>query len=69
MRKGFFEMTKLFNKLARDTKGATAIEYGLIAAFIALAIVVALPGISKSLGGTFNGINASLSNAQTQAGG
>ena len=56
-------MTKLLNKLASDRKGATAIEYGLIAAFIALAIVVALPGISKSLGSTFNSVNAALATA------
>jgi pilus assembly protein Flp/PilA len=62
-------MTKLFNKFARDTKGATAIEYGLIAAFIALAIIGALPGISKSLSTTFGSVNQSLSNATTQAGG
>lgn len=62
-------MTKLINKLARDTKGATAIEYGLIAAFIALAIIVALPGISKSLKSTFGGVDNALTNATTaQAG-
>ncbi|THD80524.1 MAG: Flp family type IVb pilin [Phenylobacterium sp.] len=56
-------MTKLLNKLANDRKGATAIEYGLIAAFIALAIVATLPGIGKALGTTFNGVNAALTNA------
>jgi pilus assembly protein Flp/PilA len=63
MRKGFFEMTKLLNKLARDTKGATAIEYGLIAAFIALAIIGSLPGIQKSLKTTFGGVDNALTNA------
>jgi pilus assembly protein Flp/PilA len=53
-------MTKLLNKLARDRKGATAIEYGLIAAFIALAIVGSLPGIHTALQNTFGNIKNSL---------
>ncbi|MDE2486062.1 MAG: Flp family type IVb pilin [Alphaproteobacteria bacterium] len=57
-------MTKLINKLARDRDGATAIEYGLIAAFIALAIVGALPGIKTALSGTFGKVNAQLTNAE-----
>jgi len=56
-------MTKLLNKLAGDRKGATAIEYGLIAAFIALAIVGSLPGIRTALQSTFGGIKDGL--AQT----
>jgi pilus assembly protein Flp/PilA len=58
-------MTKLLNKLARDRKGATAIEYGLIAAFIALAIVGALPGIKTALSGTFGKVNAQLTSAES----
>jgi pilus assembly protein Flp/PilA len=56
-------MTKLLNKLAGDRKGATAIEYGLIAAFIALAIVGTLPGIGKSLTNTFTKVETSLTEA------
>lgn len=59
-------MTKLLNKLARDTKGATAIEYGLIAAFIALAIVVALPKIGTSLNATFTNVSDHLQTAAGQ---
>jgi pilus assembly protein Flp/PilA len=57
-------MTKLFTKLARDNKGVTAIEYGLIAAFIALALVAVVPNISHQLGNTFGSVNNALSNAQ-----
>jgi len=53
-------MTKLFLELARDRKGATAIEYGLIAAFIALAMTAALPGIKTALSAKFQSVNASL---------
>ena len=56
-------MTKLLNKLARDRKGATAIEYGLIAAFIALAIVGSLPGIRTALGATFTKVQTNLATA------
>ena len=38
-------MSQFKRKLSQDRRGATAIEYGLIAAFIALAMVVALPKI------------------------
>jgi pilus assembly protein Flp/PilA len=58
--KGAIAMTKLFVELARDRKGATAIEYGLIAAFIALAMVAALPGIKTALSAKFQSVNASL---------
>ena len=53
-------MIKFTKKLSADRSGATAIEYGLIAAFVSLAMVVALPGIKTNLGGTFNNINAGL---------
>ena len=53
-------MTKLFQDLARDRKGATAIEYGLIAAFIALAMVVALPNIKTNLAAKFEAVNTQL---------
>lgn len=56
-------MTKLLNKLARDRKGATAIEYGLIAAFIALAIVGSLPGIHDALQSTFGKVSNQLGTA------
>jgi pilus assembly protein Flp/PilA len=53
-------MTKFLNKLAADRKGATAIEYGLIAAFIALAMVVALPKIHDGLSNKFESVGNQL---------
>ena len=49
------DMTK-FLKLIRDSKGATAIEYGLIAALIAVAAIAAMQNIGTKLGTTFNNV-------------
>jgi len=43
-------------KLIRDKKGATAIEYGLIAALIAVAAITAMQGLGSSLSETFNNV-------------
>lgn len=45
-----------FLKLARNEKGATAIEYGLIAALIAVAAIGAMTSIGSHLGTTFNNV-------------
>ena len=42
------------NKLLRDEAGATAIEYGLIAALIAVAAITAMNGLGNQLKATFN---------------
>jgi len=52
-------MTKLIN-LLRNERGATAIEYGLIAALIAVAAIGAMQGIGTKLGSTFNNVGSSL---------
>ena len=44
----------------RDETGATAIEYGLIAAGISLAIIAAVNGLGTNLSGMFTAINNSL---------
>jgi pilus assembly protein Flp/PilA len=46
--------------LARHTKGATAIEYGLIASLIALVIIGAVTTIGTSLSSTFQNIASAL---------
>lgn len=60
-------MTKMFTKLARkvrkDEDGATAIEYGLMASLIAVAIVLVVAAIGQNLGGAFDGVNTELVNA------
>ncbi|MXP09336.1 Flp family type IVb pilin [Pseudoblastomonas halimionae] len=45
---------KFFNKLIKDEAGATAIEYGLIAALIAVAAITAMQGLGGQLKTTFN---------------
>ena len=52
-------MTK-FMKLIKNEKGATAIEYGLIAALIAVAAIGAMQGIGNSLNNTFNNVAGHL---------
>ena len=49
-----------FIKLLRDNKGATAIEYGLIAALIAVAAIGAMQGIGSKLSSTFNNVSNEL---------
>jgi pilus assembly protein Flp/PilA len=48
-----------FVKLLRNTKGATAIEYGLIAALIAVAAIGAMQGIGNKLNTTINNVSNS----------
>jgi pilus assembly protein Flp/PilA len=49
-----------FIKLLKNEKGATAIEYGLIAALIAVAAIGAMQGIGNSLNNTFNNVSSHL---------
>ena len=49
-----------FLKLIKNTKGATAIEYGLIAALIAVAAITAMTSIGTKLSGTFNNVSSNL---------
>lgn len=51
---------KLIKKLFKNEEGATAIEYGLIAALIAVAAIVAMSNLGNNLSNTFNDVNASL---------
>jgi pilus assembly protein Flp/PilA len=54
---------KFFNKLLRDEQGATAIEYGLIAALIAVAAITAMQALGTQLNGTFAGVSSCLDSA------
>jgi pilus assembly protein Flp/PilA len=49
-----------FLKFLSDQSGATAIEYGLIAAGISLAIIAVVNGLGTTLNSQFNSISASL---------
>ena len=54
---------KFFRKLRRDEEGATAIEYGLIAALIAVAAITAMNSLGGELSSTFNKVSTTMSDA------
>jgi pilus assembly protein Flp/PilA len=56
-------MIKRFVKLMNDNRGATAIEYGLIAALIAVAAISAMRNIGSKLNTTFNNVSSELGKA------
>lgn len=56
---------KFFKKFVRNTKAATAIEYGLIAALIAVAAITAMTSVGGAVKGTFERVNTDLSAANT----
>jgi len=51
---------KFINKLLRDEAGATAIEYGLIAALIAVAAMTAMGTLGENLTNTFTEVSDKL---------
>ncbi|MFZ1772945.1 MAG: Flp family type IVb pilin [Rhizobiaceae bacterium] len=53
-------MSKLVARFAKDESGATAIEYGLIAALIALAIVTGATALGSSISDLFDRISTDL---------
>ena len=52
-----------FRKFVRNNKGATAIEYGLIAALIAVAAIAAMQGLGNNLKATFDNVSSNLKTA------
>ena len=50
----------LISRFVRDESGATAIEYGLIAALIAVVIITGVTAVGTNLSGTFNSLSTSL---------
>ncbi|AXK42342.1 Flp family type IVb pilin [Erythrobacter aureus] len=58
---------KFFRKLRRDEEGATAIEYGLIAALIAVAAITAMNSLGGELSSTFNKVSTTMSEANKEA--
>jgi pilus assembly protein Flp/PilA len=54
------ELRRTFLKFLLDESGATAIEYGLIAAGIALAIIAVVNGLGSNLNEKFTSVNNSL---------
>jgi pilus assembly protein Flp/PilA len=58
-------MRKLLRKLVRNESGATAIEYGLIAALLAIGIIAAVQGVGKQLNTTFKTVSTELGKSNT----
>jgi len=53
-------MCNLFQRFLRNESGATAIEYGLIAAGISVAIITVVNGLGTKLANTFSNIDSKL---------
>jgi pilus assembly protein Flp/PilA len=53
-------MNNLFARFVRDESGATAIEYGLIAALIAVIVIGAVQTVGTKLSGTFTTVGNSI---------
>ena len=56
-------MLQVMSKLMRDDSGATAIEYGLIAALISVVIIGVLTTVGKNLVTVFTSVGTALNNA------
>jgi pilus assembly protein Flp/PilA len=56
-------MRNFMTQLLSDRDGATAIEYGLIAALISVVIIGAVTAVGTKLSGVFNSISTALSSA------
>ena len=57
-------MSKLIARFVKDESGATAIEYGLIAALIAVAIIVGARAVGENASTTFNTVASTLADTQ-----
>jgi pilus assembly protein Flp/PilA len=58
-------MTKLFARFLKDDSGATAIEYGLIAALISVALIAGATSLGGVLNSTFHSISDKMDTANT----
>jgi len=56
---------KFFKNLINDEQGATAIEYGLIAALIAVAAITAMQGLGNELNTTFSTVSTKMGESNT----
>ncbi|MCT8999160.1 Flp family type IVb pilin [Chelativorans intermedius] len=57
-------MSKLFARFLKDESGATAIEYGLIAALIAVGIITAATTLGDQISNTFKTVSDEMKNAK-----
>jgi pilus assembly protein Flp/PilA len=58
-------MTKLVSRFLKDESGATAIEYGLIAALISVALITGATTLGSKLNTVFEGLSTKMSTAST----
>jgi len=56
-------MTKIFARFMKDESGATAIEYGLIAALISVALITGATTLGKALNNQFSAISTKMTTA------
>jgi pilus assembly protein Flp/PilA len=54
------KMTNLVTRFVKDESGATAIEYGLVAAGISVAIIAVVQGLGSKLNTTYTSVNTAL---------
>ncbi len=59
-KQGVKTMFKLIRKLRKDEEGATAIEYGLIAALISVAAIIAMQALGTSLSNMFTAVSGKI---------
>ncbi|ACP27188.1 probable PilA pilus assembly protein [Sinorhizobium fredii NGR234] len=58
-------MKTIFARLMKDESGATAIEYGLIAALISVALITGATALGDSLDSMFNALSGQMTTAET----
>ena len=60
-------MKTLVSRFVKDESGATAIEYGLIAALISVALIAGATTLGGNIGNTFNALSTKMGTAATTA--
>lgn len=60
-------MSKIFARFRKEESGATAIEYGLIAALISVALIAGASALGNNISNTFTTISGKMANANTNA--
>jgi pilus assembly protein Flp/PilA len=60
------KMKKFLNKIRKDESGATAIEYGLIAALIAVVLISTLGALGNNMKNSFDKISTNVSTANSR---
>lgn len=57
------QVAAIIRRLARDERGVTLIEYGMIAALIAIVLIVSLQGLANSTSASLNAVSSEMQNA------